>query len=241
MSALELLDAAIAKVDAMIGVPPKSAAAAAPAAPAKPAPAAAPAPAAKAPAPAKGKEAKAAAAPAAAPAEGDVAALYQKVLIKVAKVVTVELLENSEKLYKLQVDVGGGEMRQVCAGLRQYLPVEALQGALVCAVCNLKPAKLAGNLSEAMLLAGEGEGASGRIVRTLVPPPGSAPGDQVYLEGGSPASDTPKQVKSDHFKAVAAALRVGAGNTATLGGRPLVTAAGAVTLPAEIPEGAAIH
>lgn len=35
-------------------------------------------------------------------------------------------------------------MRQVCAGLRQYLPVEALQGALVCAVCNLKPAKLAG-------------------------------------------------------------------------------------------------
>lgn len=42
---------------------------------------------------------------------------------------------------------------QVCAGLRQFLPSEALSGALVCVVANLKPAKLAGEASEAMVLA----------------------------------------------------------------------------------------
>lgn len=48
-------------------------------------------------------------------------------------------------------------------------------------------------------------------------------------------------LKSDHWKKVMAVLRVGAGGNAAYGGRPLVTAAGAVTLPAEIPEGAEIH
>ncbi len=49
------------------------------------------------------------------------------------------------------------------------------------------------------------------------------------------------QVKSDHFKVVAAELRVAGGNKATLGGVPLVTAKGVITLPPEIQDGSAIH
>ncbi len=45
---------------------------------------------------------------------------------------------------------------QVCAGLQQYLRVEQLQDQLVCVVANLKPAKLAGEPSEAMVLAAGG-------------------------------------------------------------------------------------
>jgi hypothetical protein len=58
---------------------------------------------------------------------------------------------------------------------------------------------MSGNLSEAMLLAAEveaaGEATGGLLVRTLVPPAGSEPGDQLYLLGGQPSTDTPKAVR----------------------------------------------
>ncbi|PNW80715.1 hypothetical protein CHLRE_07g326950v5 [Chlamydomonas reinhardtii] len=251
MSSVELLEKAIALVDGLLKSAPAPAAAKpapAPAAAAAPASAAAAAaPAAAAPKPAKApKEPKPAAAPkaaAAAPAAGltEEEALFARALIKVARIASVELLANSEKLYKLQVDIGGGETRQVCAGLRQFLPSEALSGALVCVVANLKPAKLAGEASEAMVLAAEHDNDGTLLVRTLIPPAGAAPGDVVYLEGGAPSASPDKVLKSDHWKKVMAVLRVGAGGNAAYGGRPLVTAAGAVTLPAEIPEGAEIH
>lgn len=40
------------------------------------------------------------------------------------------------------------------AGLRKFMEASDLQDRLVCVVCNLKPAKLAGQPSEAMILAG---------------------------------------------------------------------------------------
>lgn len=51
-----------------------------------------------------------------------------------------------------------------------------------------------GNLSEAMLLAGETEAAGGLVVRLLVPPAGSEPGEQIHLQGGQPSAETVKQV-----------------------------------------------
>lgn len=46
-----------------------------------------------------------------------------------------------------------------------------------------------------MLLAGEAAGAGGSlVVRTLVPPPGSQPGDVLFLEGHAPTTDPAKQV-----------------------------------------------
>ncbi len=60
-----------------------------------------------------------------------------------------------------------------------------------------------------MLLAAEQETADGGLlVRTLVPPPGSEPGDQVFLEGGSPSADTPKQVREGALGARGTAPRV---------------------------------
>ena len=54
----------------------------------------------------------------------------------------------SEKLYKLQLDVGGNETRQVVAGLKMFVPAGQLLDSLVVAILNLKPAKLAGVVSE---------------------------------------------------------------------------------------------
>lgn len=43
---------------------------------------------------------------------------------------------------------------QVVAGLKKFVKVEELEGKKVCVILNLKPAKLAGQVSEAMILAG---------------------------------------------------------------------------------------
>ena len=62
------------------------------------------------------------------------------------------------------------------AGLKGHIAKDALQGSMAVAILNLKPAKLAGEASEAMLLAADApaEG-GGELVRTLVPPGNNAP------------------------------------------------------------------
>jgi aminoacyl tRNA synthase complex-interacting multifunctional protein 1 len=57
------------------------------------------------------------------------------------------------------------------AGLKGHIQREALQGSLAVAILNLKPARLAGEASEAMLLAADAprEG-GGELVRLLIPP-----------------------------------------------------------------------
>jgi tRNA-binding EMAP/Myf-like protein len=60
----------------------------------------------------------------------------------------------SEKLYVCKVEVAPGETRQVVAGLKKFVHEYELERRKVCVILNLKPAKLAGQVSEAMILAG---------------------------------------------------------------------------------------
>lgn len=87
------------------------------------------------------------------------------------KLVSVEDID-SDKLYKCVVEVEGGEKKQVIAGLKQFMTKDSLLGRLVVVILNLKPAKLAGELSEAMVLAADAPDPSGEglIVRPLDPP-----------------------------------------------------------------------
>uniref|UniRef100_A0A6Q2YYI5 Tyrosine--tRNA ligase n=1 Tax=Esox lucius TaxID=8010 RepID=A0A6Q2YYI5_ESOLU len=70
----------------------------------------------------------------------------------------------------------------VVSGLVAYVSQEALQDRLVLLLCNLKPQKMRGVESQAMLLCASIEG-DPRRVEPLDPPEGSAPGDRVYVEG----------------------------------------------------------
>jgi tRNA-binding EMAP/Myf-like protein len=57
------------------------------------------------------------------------------------------------------------------AGLKGHVPAEQLQGSCAVAILNLKPARLAGMASEAMLLAADALKEDGtELVRVLVPP-----------------------------------------------------------------------
>jgi methionyl-tRNA synthetase len=73
--------------------------------------------------------------------------------LRVAKILSAERVPKSDKLLKLQVDVGEAQPRQVIAGIGLAYEPTAVVGKTVVCLANLKPAKLMGLESRAMLLA----------------------------------------------------------------------------------------
>lgn len=77
---------------------------------------------------------------------------FDKLDLRLGKVLECEPVEKSNKLYKLQVKIGE-ETRQIVSGIRKFLSPEEIVGKTVVVVCNLKPVKLRGELSCGMILA----------------------------------------------------------------------------------------
>lgn len=77
---------------------------------------------------------------------------FDKIDLRVVKVIECEAVKKSNKLLKLKVDLGGEE-RQVISGISKYYKPEELVGKYVVLVANLKPVKLRGELSQGMILA----------------------------------------------------------------------------------------
>ena len=77
---------------------------------------------------------------------------FQKVQLLVGRIVSVAEHPNANKLYVMQLDIGG-ETRQSVAGLKPYYTPEELTGKLVAVVANLEPVVLRGVESQAMILA----------------------------------------------------------------------------------------
>jgi methionyl-tRNA synthetase len=100
---------------------------------------------------------------------------FMKVELRVAKVLAAERVPKSNKLVKLQVDVGT-EHRTLVAGIAEAYEPEALVGRSVVIVFNLKPAKLMGIESNGMVLAASPEGGKPIVVGFDNPPP---PGTRV--------------------------------------------------------------
>ena len=78
---------------------------------------------------------------------------FDEVVIKIGEIKEAEKIEKSDKLLKLQVDIGEDKPRQIVAGLAKFYTPEELIERKVCVVANLQPAKLFGTLSEGMVLA----------------------------------------------------------------------------------------
>jgi methionyl-tRNA synthetase len=82
---------------------------------------------------------------------------FMKVELRVARVLAAERVPKSNKLLKLQVDVGSGH-RTIVAGIAEAYEPETLVGRTVVVVFNLKPAKLMGVESNGMVLAASPDG-----------------------------------------------------------------------------------
>lgn len=77
---------------------------------------------------------------------------FEKIDLRVAKVLGCEPVKGANKLLKLKVELGG-EVRQIVSGIAKYYKPEELVGKEVIIVANLKPIKLRGEDSFGMILA----------------------------------------------------------------------------------------
>ena len=119
----------------------------------------------------------AAAAPVIAPTKAEITYdQFDLVDMRAAKILTAERVPKSDKLLKLTVDLGETQPRQVIAGIGLAYQPEQVVGKIVACVANLKPAKIMGQESRAMLLAC---GAGGKDLVLTELPASAVPGSQV--------------------------------------------------------------
>lgn len=81
---------------------------------------------------------------------------FAKIVLKTGKIISAEKVAGTEKLVRMQVDVGE-EKRQLVAGIAKDYSPEKLVGKTIIVVVNLKPKKVFGIESQGMLLAVEDE------------------------------------------------------------------------------------
>lgn len=90
---------------------------------------------------------------------------FAKVDLRVAKVLEAEAVEGADKLLKLKLEIGDGEIRQVFAGIKAFYEPEQLIGQHVVFVANLAPRKMRFGESQGMILAASFEGGRAFIVQ----------------------------------------------------------------------------
>jgi len=89
---------------------------------------------------------------------------FRKIDLRVAQIKEVKEHPNADKLYLIQIEVGG-EIKQLVAGIRKAYTKEELVGKKVIVVNNLEPATIRGEISNGMLLAASDD--QGMAVLTL--------------------------------------------------------------------------
>lgn len=97
---------------------------------------------------------------------------FKKLEIKIGKILSVEKIEGTDKLLKLEVDFGT-EQRQVVSGIAQFYTPEELVGKLCPFVVNLEPRTIKGVESQGMILAVSVEGNAVLLYPDKEIPPGS--------------------------------------------------------------------
>ncbi len=92
---------------------------------------------------------------------------WKKLEIKVGKILDVERVPRTEKLYKLKVDIGKEKSIQIVTSLVPFYTEEELKSQKIIVLVNLKSTKFAGEISEGMLLCAEKEDGSECVLLTV--------------------------------------------------------------------------
>ncbi|XP_017066195.1 aminoacyl tRNA synthase complex-interacting multifunctional protein 1 [Drosophila eugracilis] len=119
--------------------------------------------------------------------------------MRVGKIVEVGRHPDADSLYLEKIDCGEAIPRTVVSGLVKFVPLEEMQNRLVVVMCNLKPAKMRGVTSEAMVMCAS----TPDKVEVLSPPAGAVPGDLVHCEGYTRTPDAQLNPKKKIFEVCA--------------------------------------
>lgn len=94
---------------------------------------------------------------------------FKRIDLRVARICAAERIEGSEKLLRLQIDLGG-EQRQLVSGIAKTYSPEELVGKEIIIVANLEPRQIMGLESQGMLLAGDHAGPVLLVPEKELPP-----------------------------------------------------------------------
>jgi methionyl-tRNA synthetase len=83
---------------------------------------------------------------------------FKELDLRLARIIDAAKVEGATKLIRMTVDLGGGDQRQIVAGIAEGYSAEELKGKTIVVVANLEPATIRGIESQAMLLAAVGDG-----------------------------------------------------------------------------------
>lgn len=98
---------------------------------------------------------------------------FSKLDLKVGKVLECGLVEGSDKLLRLQIDLGNGDIRQIFSGIRESYSPETMVGRHVVVIANLKPRKMRFGISQGMVLCASNDNPG---VFLVSPDDGGSPG-----------------------------------------------------------------
>jgi len=101
---------------------------------------------------------------------------FSRLSIKAGTIVGVEPVPGSNKLLKLKIDLGEGDIQQAVTGIAPWYKPDELQGKQIAVLTNIKPAKMFGVESQVMILAAEDE----KTVSILRPDKPVKPGSKVH-------------------------------------------------------------
>ncbi|KER26270.1 hypothetical protein T265_14039 [Opisthorchis viverrini] len=148
---------------------------------------------------------------------GEAAVDVGRLDMRIGRIVEVSRHPDADSLYVEKVDLGEGRLRTVVSGLVKFVPLEELQNRIGIFMCNLKPAKMRGVESEAMLMCASAPEAG--VVEPLVI--GSEDvklGDPVVVPGFEHNPDSQLNPKKKIFEQVKPDLRVDQDGYATYKG-----------------------
>eukprot|EP00092_Neocalanus_flemingeri_P099167 GFUD01126505.1.p1 GENE.GFUD01126505.1~~GFUD01126505.1.p1 ORF type:complete len:306 (-),score=129.53 GFUD01126505.1:43-960(-) len=121
---------------------------------------------------------------------------------------------DADSLYVEEIDLGEEKPRTVISGLVKFIPEEEMQDRMAIILCNLKPSKMRGIMSEAMVMCAS----TPEKVEIMAPPAGSKPGDLVQVDGYTRNPDSQLNPKKKIFEACAPDLKVNDTKQATYKG-----------------------
>lgn len=101
---------------------------------------------------------------------------FNKIDLRIAKIISAEAVPEADKLLKLKVELEPGVTKQIFAGIKAAYAPEKLVGRLTVICANLQPRQMKFGLSEGMVLAA---GAGGSDLFILSPDSGAQPGQRV--------------------------------------------------------------
>ncbi|HEX8955816.1 MAG TPA: methionine--tRNA ligase subunit beta, partial [Burkholderiaceae bacterium] len=105
---------------------------------------------------------------------------FAKIDLRIARIVDCQVVEGSDKLLRLSLDVGEGRLRNVFSGIKSAYKPEELVGKLTVMVANLAPRKMKFGVSEGMVLAASAADEKANPgLYVLNPWPGAEPGMRV--------------------------------------------------------------